>query len=164
MVTLSDTLWKHQVGICVNTQKSVTFCLSLSSPVRTECERGRNVARKLLASWQGLFREHEGTLSIHRAAWPIVHSAWIDPGAEEVGQALRELLRQVRRYKAEHGLSVGAEMGTLHISASSVLHEALKLSLVDLKRATRARSLVLLDNEEKTSASISDEAVLTLKV
>ncbi|HLZ62709.1 MAG TPA: valine--tRNA ligase [Ktedonosporobacter sp.] len=114
--------------------------------------------------YQGLFREREGSPSIHNASWPVAHPAWLDPEAEEAGKALLELLRQVRRHKAEQGLSVGAELGTLHISASPALYGALEAALVDLKSATRARTIVLLGNGKETDAQISDAMALTLKV
>ncbi len=65
--------------------------------------------------YQGLFRQWDGAASIHRASWPAEQPTWIDSQAEETGKTLLELLRQVRRYKAEQGLSVGAELASLHI-------------------------------------------------
>ena len=69
--------------------------------------------------YQGLFRQWEGAVSIHRASWPMEQPTWIDFQAEETGKTLLELLRQVRRYKAEQGLSVGAELASLHIQVAS---------------------------------------------
>ena len=93
--------------------------------------------------YQGLFHQWDGATSIHLSAWPEAHTEWIDAGAEQIGKTLLDLLRQVRRYKAERGLSVGAELDTLHISAPAASQAALDMTLVDLKSATRARNIVL---------------------
>lgn len=110
--------------------------------------------------YQQMFRAWEGAASIHVAAWPAEQPAWIDPAAEETGKALLELLRQVRRYKAERGLSVGAELDTLRIQAQLALHAALQETLIDLRSATRARDIVL----ELQASGISGEASITLDV
>ncbi len=93
--------------------------------------------------YQLLFRRWEVAASIHRLLWPAERPEWIDEQAEDTGQTLLSLLRQVRRYKAEHGLSVGAELETLHIRANADQHGALAALIVDLKSATRARNIVL---------------------
>ena len=56
---------------------------------------------------------------------------------------LLDLLRQVRRYKAERSLSVSTELDMLHISAPGSFHQSLSTVLVDLKSATRARQIVV---------------------
>ncbi len=108
--------------------------------------------------YQQMFRAWDGAISIHVAMWPTEHPAWIDPTAEEIGKALLELLRQVRRHKAERGLSVGAELDTVRIQAQSAFYAALQEALVDLKSATRARNIVL----ELQATDISAEALLSL--
>ncbi|HEU0004031.1 MAG TPA: valine--tRNA ligase [Ktedonobacteraceae bacterium] len=95
--------------------------------------------------YQHLFRRWESAASIHQSSWPTEHPQWLDAQAEEAGKTLLELLHQVRRYKAENGLSVGAELATLQIRAHSDQHNALKAALIDVKSATRARSIMLED-------------------
>ncbi len=97
--------------------------------------------------YQQLFRQWEIPESLHRAAWPTLHEHWIDSDAEEAGKALLEALRQVRRYKAEQDLSVGAELDTFHIGVPGKLHHAVQTALVDLKSATRVHDIIL-DREE----------------
>ncbi len=97
--------------------------------------------------YQGIFRERDGARSIHRATWPKEHPEWIDVEAEETGKTILELLRQVRRYKAERGLSIGAELETLHMSIQANQRPALEAALIDLKSATRAQNIVLEDSE-----------------
>ena len=99
--------------------------------------------------YQHLFRKWEGAPSIHRSSWPTERPAWLDTQAEETGKTLLELLHRVRRYKAENGLSVGAELATLHIHARSEQSDALQAALIDLKSATRARSIILEDIESE---------------
>lgn len=108
--------------------------------------------------YQQMFRSHDGAPSIHRTTWPAEEPTWIDPAAEEIGKALLELLRQVRRYKAEHGLSVGAELDSLRIQVQPSLYAALQETLVDLKSATRARTIAL----ELEASGISEEISLSL--
>ncbi len=93
--------------------------------------------------YQGLFRQWDGAISIHRSSWPDAHREWIDAEAEETGKTILELLHQVRRYKAEHNLSVGAELTTMHFSVQAALQPAVTSALIDLKSATRAKNIVL---------------------
>ncbi len=92
--------------------------------------------------YRELFRATDGAASIHVAAWPAEHPEWIDARAEEIGDALLEMLRQVRRHKAERGLSVGADLDTIHIRARPALRLALASALVDLRSATRAHTII----------------------
>ncbi|GHO55346.1 class I tRNA ligase family protein [Ktedonobacter robiniae] len=92
--------------------------------------------------YQGLFQEREGVTSLHLASWPQAPAWWQSARAEADGQALLDLLKQVRRYKAEQGLSVGAELERLELSVRSDLKDMLEAALVDLKSATRARELI----------------------
>lgn len=93
--------------------------------------------------YQGLFRKSDGATSIHLSSWPTDHPEWLDPEAEEIGKKLLELLRQVRRRKAERGLSVGAELEGLHIRMQPEQRSALEMALTDLRSATRAKRIVL---------------------
>ncbi len=108
--------------------------------------------------YQGLFRAWEDVPSIHTSAWPAEHSEWIDYEAEETGQALLEILRHVRRYKADQGLSVGASLDTLRISPRPALRTALEGALIDIKCATRAQNVVL----EKSGADDAQVGVIQI--
>jgi valyl-tRNA synthetase len=98
------------------------------------------------AIYQGLFRRLDGATSIHQSSWPEAHSEWIDPEVEGHGKVFLEVLRYVRRYKSEQGLSVGAELATLQIGVPEGKREALEEMLVDLKSATRAKNIVFNDS------------------
>ena len=96
--------------------------------------------------YQELFREREGSLSLHRMSWPSTQDAWRDEDAEEIGKTVLELLRTVRRFKAEQGISVGAEIETLPIDLQQKTTQqraAIEASLVDLKSATKAKEIIL---------------------
>ncbi len=100
--------------------------------------------------YQGLFRQWDGATSIHLSEWPLEHSEWIDREAENIGEKILELLRQVRRYKAERGLSIGAELKDLHIRSglSPAQRAAFEMAMVDLKSATRARGIVMAEADD----------------
>jgi valyl-tRNA synthetase len=102
--------------------------------------------------YQGLFRERETAQSIHLAKWPQEHPEWLDAEAEALGTSLLEILRQVRRYKAEQGLSVGAELETLSINMHPAQHAAFDQILTDLKSATRAKQIAFEETGESHQA------------
>jgi len=102
--------------------------------------------------YQGLLRQWDGAQSIHRAAWPPQHQVRIDEEAETTGETLLELLRQVRRYKAERGLSVGAELEALHITGclEAAQRASLEMAMPDLKSATRVKRIILAEDGVQT--------------
>jgi valyl-tRNA synthetase len=114
--------------------------------------------------YQSLFRKWELAPSIHTSAWPKEHPEWIDADAEETGKTLLELLRQVRRYKAERGLSVGADIETLYIRAQPAQCAALQAALVDLRSATRAQSVVLEDQRPESRQTLLSSDALLLEI
>jgi valyl-tRNA synthetase len=92
--------------------------------------------------YQGLFRQWEGAASIHISSWPSEHPEWINPEAEEMGKTLLELLHQVRRHKAERGLSIAAQLESLRISATPTQRPLLEAALIDIQSATRAKDII----------------------
>jgi valyl-tRNA synthetase len=93
--------------------------------------------------YQGIYRERETATSLHVAAWPEAPTSWSDHSAEELGNAIVEMLGDVRRYKTEADLSVGAELATLRITAPPLLIDAMRGCLTDLRSATRAQHIQL---------------------
>ncbi len=93
--------------------------------------------------YQGLFRRWQDAPSIHVTTWPTAPTAWLDPLIEELGELFLDILRLVRRYKSEQGLSAGAELETLYVSIPSEHQPAFMDMLVDLKSATRAQRIIL---------------------
>jgi valyl-tRNA synthetase len=97
--------------------------------------------------YQELFRVKEGVISLHRMTWPDIRAEWLNEDAEETGNFILEVLKHVRRYKAEQGMSVGAEIDMWHIDMQHNTYQQranIKASLIDLKSATRARDIVIL--------------------
>ena len=109
----------------------------------------------------GLFQAWDGARSIHLATWPVARHDWQDAGAEEAGKTLLEIVRQVRRYKAEHGLSVSAELPTLQISAPATLRPTLEEAAIDLRSSTRARALVFMPAEHGGEEGLLQVQVVT---
>jgi valyl-tRNA synthetase len=93
--------------------------------------------------YQGIYRRYERAASVHLAPWPQALATWPDPLAEEFGVKLLEIVRQVRRYKAEHGLSVGAELEALYISIPPAQRSMIEQVSGDLQSATRAMRIYL---------------------
>jgi valyl-tRNA synthetase len=114
--------------------------------------------------YQGVFREHEGASSLHLAAWPIARPEWISEEAEQVGNTLLALLQQVRRYKAEQNLSVGAEIAVLRVVLDPAMCEALNEALVDLKSATRAGEILLEKRGKFDEAHKEGEQALLIEI
>ena len=93
--------------------------------------------------YQGMYREREAAASLHTSAWPQAPDAWHDTESEAFGAILLEIVAQVRRHKAERGLSVGAELAALRVSAPAAQLAALRAARTDLRSATRARRITL---------------------
>jgi len=107
--------------------------------------------------YQGVFRQRDGATSIHLSTWPGERPEWIDLQAEEAGQFILELLRQVRRHKAEQGLSVGAELDTLYVTAHPAQRALLEQAMTDIRSATRVKQFIFeesSDVEMKTTLSL----------
>jgi len=111
---------------------------------------------------QRLFRKWDGATSIHISSWPEAQSAEIDAEAEAIGDTLLKILRDVRRYKADRGLSVGAELETLPIRVPLEQREAVAMALPDLRSATRAKSIVVEERGRKVQTF--DESELLIEV
>jgi valyl-tRNA synthetase len=114
--------------------------------------------------YQGVFREREGVASIHIAAWPVACPEWISEEAEQTGSTLLALLQQVRRYKAEQNLSVGAEIAALRIVLDPALHAAISEALIDLKSATRAGKILLEEPGKIDDARMEEDQALWIEV
>ena len=93
--------------------------------------------------YQALFATSDGAESIHRAAWPQPDARFEDDAALALGETLVELATAVRRYKSERGLSLGAELAELRITAEAPLAEQLRLAEDDLRSITRAKAVVV---------------------
>jgi valyl-tRNA synthetase len=96
-----------------------------------------------------LFQKFEKSVSIHTSCWPEIRNEWEDKYAEQYGEMILECLHQVRRYKADRGLSLSAALDDLHIAIEEKHLSELKEASIDLIGATRAKSLVFLTQGEQ---------------
>ncbi len=78
-----------------------------------------------------LFAEKGG--SIHVLQWPAVEEERIKPEAEKAGAMLHDVIAQIRRLKAEKGVSLGAEIDFAKISAGEVVCKELAELEKDIK-------------------------------
>jgi valyl-tRNA synthetase len=103
------------------------------------------------AIYQALFAECDGATSIHISQWPQPDARFEDADAETFGETLVEIATAVRRYKSEHGLSLGAEIGPLYLATGDAAlaeqcHAAAQ-DLVSVTRAQRIEVVAALDGE-----------------
>jgi valyl-tRNA synthetase len=79
--------------------------------------------------------------SLHSSSWPQCDERFVAPRAEEAGRALCQLLRAVRRYKSEAGMSLGTELALLQVRAGDLLRGA----EADMASATRAQKVEIVE-------------------
>ena len=90
--------------------------------------------------------------SIHRSAWPTLAAlpagdAEDDARVEAYGETLVAIATAVRRYKSEHGLSLGAALSRLQIAThDKALAKWLGASATDLRSVTRAATVEVSDH------------------
>lgn len=101
------------------------------------------------------FAETDGSLSVHVATWPLVQPALMADDVEAFGEAALAVADQVRRWKAERQMSVGAEVARLDIRHPASLAEPLRAMETDLRSVTRATDIVfVLDDSIDTVQAI----------
>jgi valyl-tRNA synthetase len=98
------------------------------------------------------FAEGADAVSIHVTAWPAGGDFPADPEAEQAGEAVHVVVDAVRRWKAEHNLSVGAPLSGLEIGAPSSLIVWLAAMQEDLHSITRAEQIRFTESESLTVA------------
>lgn len=92
----------------------------------------------------------EGDRSIHISSWP--EPVLDDQDGYLKGQHVSEIIRSVRRWKAENKISLGASMGPLRLISEKA--EELRESLDDIKGTLRS-SEVTMESSEDLSLEIS---------
>ncbi|HKT40182.1 MAG TPA: valine--tRNA ligase [Ktedonobacterales bacterium] len=114
-----------------------------------------------------LFAE-EGA-SIHRSDWPTAVALpagdEADTAAEATGDALVTIATAVRRYKSEHGLSLGGELARLQIASDdAMLADMLRASATDLHSVTRAAMIEVEDHLDPTLRELLAEEHLRVAI
>jgi valyl-tRNA synthetase len=107
--------------------------------------------------------------SIHRSAWPTLEALPTSDGDEDTamaaGDALVAIATAVRRYKSEHGLSLGCELARLQIATDdATLADALRASLTDLRSVTRAATVEVGDQLDPTLQELTTEDAMRIAI
>jgi valyl-tRNA synthetase len=87
------------------------------------------------------FAEEADAVSIHVAPWPVGAAFPADPEAEQAGEAAQVVVDAVRRWKADHNLSVGAPLNGLKIAGPLRQIGQLENMKGDLGSITRAQQI-----------------------
>jgi valyl-tRNA synthetase len=107
--------------------------------------------------------------SIHRSAWPTLESLPTSTGGDDTamaaGDALVVIATAVRRYKSEHGLSLGRELARIQIATDDdMLADALRASLTDLRSVTRAATVEISDQLNPALRELPTEGAVRLAI
>ena len=90
--------------------------------------------------------------SLHLSAWPDADPTLIDTEAERAGEAIFTVVAHVRRFKSEQKIGLGTPLAALTIATSDQqLRAALTASAGDLRSATRARSISVVEGSGELS-------------
>lgn len=93
--------------------------------------------------YQHLFAD-TATPSIHRSHWPEPDPSLESDAAEELGELLIDIARQVRGYKSSNNLPLRTEIPQLELAtADTELAKALRMASADLMSITRAQVIVV---------------------
>lgn len=104
--------------------------------------------------YQDYFREKEGITSIHLFNWYRYTNFCLSSGSLSGGEEFIELATQIRRYKSEHGISLGAELQAIEMRCTASNLSFLQNAAGDLQAVTRAQQLYLLPTPEGPTAQI----------
>ncbi len=110
--------------------------------------------------YRALFAERDGAVSIHVSRWPQPDARFEDADAEALGETLVEIATAVRRYKSERGLSLGAEIGPLHLAVrDAALAEQCRAATQDLMSVTRAQRVEVVDALDGEGIILLDDEI-----
>ena len=101
--------------------------------------------------WQNLFGE--GYVSI--SGWPSVEKDLIDPDAEEIGELAKEIIGEIRKYKSDHGMPLGAELDEVEISVNLDLEEKIGKIKEDITGTGKIKNLKVSVSEVDSSVDSS---------
>ncbi len=92
--------------------------------------------------YQLYFARPDGAASIHVSPWPAAADEPPDEADEMAGRALVGIATEVRRYKSENQLPLGAPLRSLRIGAARpALLAALREAELDIRSVTRAQEI-----------------------
>jgi valyl-tRNA synthetase len=87
------------------------------------------------------FAELDGTTSVHVSRWPVAHDSWRSEPALLSGRALLDVTEEVRRWKGERQLSVGAPVASVRVACAPRHAAGLAGAVRDLQSVTRAANV-----------------------
>ncbi|MBN1644718.1 valine--tRNA ligase [Candidatus Woesearchaeota archaeon] len=91
--------------------------------------------------YQNFFKKLEKDKSIHTSKWPEFDFKKIDQKIEETGDALIEIIAEVRKIKTANSKPLNTPLSELTIDCSKDLQNLIKPSLEDLKAVTKAEKI-----------------------
>ncbi len=108
---------------------AVSSCLKLFAPIMPYVTE---------AVYQKYFAKIEDCVSIHNSKWPESDVKLINEGLDKLGDAVIEVITQVRKAKSEASVSLKTEVKVLKVSCSDEVEEMLEKAMDDLKATTKA--------------------------
>ncbi|MCD4702105.1 MAG: class I tRNA ligase family protein, partial [Candidatus Aegiribacteria sp.] len=93
--------------------------------------------------YQAIFREFEGSESLHLAEWP--NPDFMDEEALKYGDMSLHIIEEARKFKSEQNLSMAASLKTLKISAQAEDLKQLVKFQDDLMNVTRAENILWME-------------------
>ena len=102
------------------------------------------------AVYQEHYAEKEGVRSVHISAWPEAGEP--DPDAEEAGELVKDIISEIRSWKASQKMALGAELKTVEIIGEKA--EYLLGSEEDIAATVKA-SRIILEKRAHTEERIS---------
>jgi len=106
--------------------------------------------------YQGLFRETDDLVSLHRAAWPEPETVEDDEGfAERAGNMMTEMLGAVRQYKGSRSISMREDVACVEVTIHPEARPLMEAVLDDFKAVSRAVEIKFVDGEERWQVVMS---------
>ncbi len=93
--------------------------------------------------YQQMFSAWEGERSIHESNWPNL--SLVDETAENIGESVKNIVAEVRKWKSDQGIPLNQEIGELRIVTPE---PSIKECEEDIAETLRAHSITLIDERE----------------
>lgn len=100
------------------------------------------------AVFRELYADEQRAPSVHVTRWPEPRQRPNDRQSAEVGRALIEIATDIRRYKSEHEMGLGAPLARLRIEAPPGLDDILRRAENDLRSVSRAKEVLVVPGPE----------------
>lgn len=98
--------------------------------------------------YQNFFKQFEAEKSIHLALWNQSKESNLDSGRlNEFGDCLKSIISEVRKYKTENNLSLGAPIGKIEIGIPDGMTEIIEHTKNDIQNCCRAEGICFMSGE-----------------